>query len=665
MHPVLLDRLLKMMREAGLDPPQGSDGVGRFVPDRKVYFSSGTKGRRDSSALLEYSDFGDTIRGYFINYLDGNSDSRFHTFYLSVKDDEKDGEAGRGKGADPVRMERERELRELREKVRAESAQSAREKALKLCEAGVRADSNPYLAKKGVLPLHPESYLIEVDSEVARQIIGYRPRRGPDVLSGKLLVAPLFDTKGNLVNVELIDPTSIKVGLHGGPRSGVFWNTLPLRDGEPVGLAEGVATAMSLTAAMGFPVVAVGGCGNFRTTLAALRESLPRSALIVFADRGKGADAARRAAQEHGVALLEPPGDLDGTDFNDLHARRGLDALRDHVREGLPETVVDPNALGGIDPGRRRIDFGRITAIPEMDFVLPGLRAGNVGMLVGMGSVGKSYLALQVGMAIAAGRPIPWLSDEGEFIPRVGRVGLIFGEDDDDIIVSRSFHVMESARDFWRDEEIIARLRRNLYTYGLVGQDLRVSVQDRYSVSPGPFLPHLESFCEGKRIVFVDPLARIMDGDENNNLLAGAAMTQLARIGYRTRCAIVLLHHVSKGGAGEREEWTASRGASALTTSVRWQANLRPVTEDEYGMLRLPEPFKDARLNHLALVATKVNYGRRPGTSFLSRGEGGVLQPIRPSGAHLPPPRSPAQGSAAIPWESKGRKPKPFDPDDD
>jgi regulatory protein RepA len=40
---------------------------------------------------------------------------------------------------------------------------------------------------------------------------------------------------------------------------------------------------------------------------------------------------------------------------------------------------------------------------PELDFVLPGLLAGTVGMIVGPGAVGKTTFLLQLAMSLSAG----------------------------------------------------------------------------------------------------------------------------------------------------------------------------------------------------------------------------------------------------------------------
>lgn len=118
-------------------------------------------------------------------------------------------------------------------------------------------------------------------------------------------------------------------------------------DGEPLLLAEGYATALTLRMATDqrVPVVMCLDAGNLRPVADLLRRLYPASRLLICADddwRTTGPDgeplnvgrvkAAEVAKALPGVDVVYPvwrglrePGD---TDFNDLHAREGLEAVR-------------------------------------------------------------------------------------------------------------------------------------------------------------------------------------------------------------------------------------------------------------------------------------------------------------------------------------------------
>lgn len=658
----VLSRLIKLMEEHGFRPNRaGRFPASKLMPGRPISFDTGTskKKKYDSAGFLEYSELEDGIRGYFGSFKggeDGASASSYVPFFIPFDPDE-DARAKRRAPNDPERIKREKELQAVREEAVKSNREAAEKAALRIWDVGGSFEANPYLKRKGVLDLlHPEAVLTQISSDQVKPITGYTPSRGGDLLSGELLVVPLSDAKGNFVNVELIDPTGIKVGLRGGPRKGAFWVTRPISDGITIGVAEGVATAITLSAALDIPLVSVGGCPFFDAALEGLKEALPRARFVVFSDLGNGQLVAAEAAAKHGAAFLAPPPRVaaaGGSDYNDLMAQEGLEAVKAHAGSVLMQAEVDPDGLPGLPPGTRRVDLGAVSELPVMDYVLPGLRAGNVGLLVGQGGAGKSYLCLELGMAIATGRLPPWLEEcPGEFTPKAGKVGLLFGEDDDDVIASRAIYAKRAISEY-ADPEYQSLLSKNVYTYGLVGHDMRISVEDRYEIRDGEFMKSLEIFCTGKRLVVVDPLARLMDGDENDNRAAGAMMNRLVGIAHRTRCAILIIHHISKGGASKNAEsdpddWASARGASALTTSVRFQLNFRPVIQKEFERLCEPgEELDSAKPLYVALTATKVNYGPWPERAFLKKVAGGALIPAIPrkdgSGLLPPPPSSGTQ----------------------
>lgn len=208
-----------------------------------------------------------------------------------------------------------------------------------------------------------------------------------------------------------------------------------------------------------------------------------------------------------------------------------------------------------------RITLTQSATRPALDFVRPGLLAGTVGMIVGQGAIGKSMLALQIGLATATGRPVVG----GSWQPGApGPVTLIFGKDPPEM---------------------------------------------------------LQKLCQ--RLVVIDPLAFLADPDENDNGGMTHLMRMLRGIAAASGGTIIVLHHVSKGGEGEREEWTAARGASALTTACRWQTHLRPPTKAEMQQLDLSPELRSLWIR-CALV--KANYGHHP-EQWFRRGNGGVLEP--------------------------------------
>ena len=136
---------------------------------------------------------------------------------------------------------------------------------------------------------------------------------------GRLLVVPLTDDKGVICSVQLIDESGRKTFLKGGRKKGLLWRPHGLSfdagtEGA-IGIAEGVATAMSVSLLYGVPCVAALDAGNLSPCAETLRRQFPGHALRFYADKdasGVGeekAKAAVRALALQGArcAVLLPP----------------------------------------------------------------------------------------------------------------------------------------------------------------------------------------------------------------------------------------------------------------------------------------------------------------------------------------------------------------------
>lgn len=136
---------------------------------------------------------------------------------------------------------------------------------------------------------------------------------------GRLLVVPLTDDKGVICSVQLIDESGRKTFLKGGRKKGLLWRPHGLSfdagtEGA-IGIAEGVATAMSVTLLYGVPCVAALDAGNLLPCAETLRSQFANHALRFYADKdasGVGEDKAKAAARALALqgarcAVLLPP----------------------------------------------------------------------------------------------------------------------------------------------------------------------------------------------------------------------------------------------------------------------------------------------------------------------------------------------------------------------
>ena len=256
------------------------------------------------------------------------------------------------------RLSRE-ELRKMRAELRKQRAEYERKTAERqsavamlakriLAEAETTADEHEYLSRKRLQIESPCRSLRCISIAKAQELIDHAQIKQDDecgqVLRGKgrLLVVPLTDSTGAVWSVQFIDETGKKIFLKGGRKKGLMWcpDGIGLDAGAAgvIGIAEGVATAMSVTKLYDVPCVAAIDAGNLSPAAETMRERFPNHALAFYADRdpsGVGEEKAREAAlmlQGRGAqcSVLLPPftPEIDAaftqrtgkapTDFNDF-----------------------------------------------------------------------------------------------------------------------------------------------------------------------------------------------------------------------------------------------------------------------------------------------------------------------------------------------------------
>ncbi len=176
--------------------------------------------------------------------------------------------------------------------------------------------------------------------------------------SAGVLLVPMRNAAGELRSIQrilpekLIDkatgkPTTDKLYLPGTAKEGLF-HLIGAAEGAAVILAcEGFATGASLHEATGRPVAVAFDSSNLPPVVRALQGRYPDARILVAGDddrvteaAGKG-NAGRKKATEsaklvRGVPVF-PAGLPDGplSDFNDMHAHAGLDAVRTLIEHAI------------------------------------------------------------------------------------------------------------------------------------------------------------------------------------------------------------------------------------------------------------------------------------------------------------------------------------------
>lgn len=307
---------------------------------------------------------------------------------------------------------------------------------------------------------------------------------------------------------------------------------------------------------------------------------------------------------------------------------------------------------------------------PPLDMVVPGLQAGKVGVIGGAGASSKTMLALQAAISVAGGSDFFGLF--GGVDIRAGRVVYLSLEDDQHALWIREHAISKEIENGLRSgamldngvrrvpekdlpaalEALTEKVDRNLEVLDLYGQGLRFAMKEGGRVVPcEEHIEQLLPILHGARLVVVDTLNRAASAgslDENSAGDMGALLVALERICAQIGCALIVLHHINKGGMsdGEAESLTQDilRGSSVIVDNARWVLMLRVMNEAQ-SRARFGNSWESEKPFWVRREIVKQNHGMPVVAAWLRRATGGVLNAFT-----MPPPKqatSPRKSSAS------------------
>ncbi len=216
--------------------------------------------------------------------------------------------------------------------------------------------------------------------------------------------------------------------------------------------------------------------------------------------------------------------------------------------------------LADIDPEPKRFAVGRLAP------------AGEVTLFTGPGSAGKSLLAQQIATAIAAGSSTLGL----EMVN--GPAVYVTCEDDERELHWRQAHICKALN------VPMASLDGRLLLSSLRGRlDNALEVmKEKGEPEPSPLykLLSLTIRSRGAQILFLDNLAHLFVGNENDRGEVTRFVNLLNRLAGETGAAIVLLGHPNKSG----DDYS---GSTAWLNAVRSQFNIEHDLDTDLRTLRV------------------------------------------------------------------------------
>ena len=403
----------------------------------------------------------------------------------------------------------------------AERWAKAAELAEKLWEAAPAApDAHPYLRRKEVPAL------------------GLRLAR-----DGRLLV-PVLDAAGKAQSLQFIAGDGSKRFLSCGKTAGGFF-PLPARDGSkdgPLLIAEGYATAASLHVATGHACLVAFNAGNLEAVAKLAREQYPDREIVLCADNdcetrkpdgtpwNPGVDAATKAAASIGGRLaICPAHEGCATDFNDLHGKRGLEAVRQVVKKAREESSPMPHGL-------RVVDIAELLSLsipPRGHLLHPVIPEQGLCMLFAERGMGKTFAALHIAYAVSSGGNV-----FGWSAPQPSPVLYLDGEMPFSAMQERIASIVQAA-----ETEPPAASFLRVLTPDLQGDCLMPNLATKEGQEA------LEPYLEGVRLVVVDNLATLARAGRSNDEESWTPVQGWILVLRRRGISVLLVHHASKNGS--------------------------------------------------------------------------------------------------------------------
>jgi RecA-family ATPase len=367
-------------------------------------------------------------------------------------------------------------------------------------------------------------------------------------------------------------------------------------------------------------------CGDW--TKDCVRALAGRDVFILEDNDEAGRRKALGAAQAlHGVAktlrivrLPDLPDKGDVSDWLDADARNAskfADVCFD-TPHWTPETntIATPAPAQADNAALEPLVFIDIVTwqgqpIPEREWaVRDRIPARAVTLLSGDGGVGKTILALHLGVATVLGRD--WLSA----MPEIGPVLGIFCEDDESEIHRRLARMVEHYGVSFAD-------LADLHLISLAGQDALLATPNRTGLMmPTKLFERIrDAACTIKpRLILLDNSADVFGGSENDRAQVRQFIGLLRGLAMASGAAILLTSHPSLTGMNNG---SGLSGSTAWNASVRSRLYLkRAATEKD------EEPDPDLRV----VEVMKANYGP-VGETITVRWKDGLFLPVPAPGS--------------------------------
>jgi putative DNA primase/helicase len=525
-HPKHVDapeiQLKDAMLGVGLKPPDV------LHLDGKLHrFNSGTKGEK-----------GHDKPGWYIIFNDGIPAGRFGCWRSGV---ELTWKADIGRSLTVAEeMAQSRRLSEAKAQRDAEKLKTREVAAntvdLIWSQAGAASPEHPYLQRKGI------------------------KTHGARITGDGRLMVPLYGEDGELSSIQYIAADGDKKYHPGGQTGSMFWMLGTLDDADTLYIAEGFATAATISEVTGKPCAVAYSASNLVPVTGILKTANPTLDICIVADNdasGVGQRYAEQASAKFGVRMTMPPIEGDANDY----VQTGHDLAL------LLKPQIATDYLIHAD------GFSEQPA-PISWLVKHWIQDKALVMVHGPSGGGKTFVTLDWMLHSASGKP-SWFSHK----VKAGNMVYLAGE---------GHHGLRSRIAAWKHHNNVDAL--NMWV-SKSGVDLNTA-EGYFKVAEA-----VRALKIKPSVITVDTLHRFMAGDENSAQDAKTMLDACAALMQEFGCTVILVHHT---GVSEEAQHRA-RGSSAWRGALDIEISIVP-SKPGKPMEIIQRKSKDAEMAHTVYV---------------------------------------------------------------
>ncbi len=283
------------------------------------------------------------------------------------------------------------------------------------------------------------------------------------------------------------------------------------------------------------------------------------------------AERHRRAGREVFVCLSP-----DGTDFNDVLLSNGaieappiwtFEEFQKHARTAMAPPPYQSHF--------RAVKWSELDLPgPEHEWLVKNvLTRGERAMMVGASQSGKSFLALDLALAIAQGKE--WFGN------RTLRGGVVYQAGEGGRGIKKRLRAYRKENDIKPDDElpfVLLPATVDLYASDDQTNKLISEIKHWGSTFDGPL-----------ELVVIDTLSAATPGaDENSSKDIGPVLARCERIAQECNCAVMLVHHMNAGGQKPRGHTSILANLDSVLTVTK--------TEDEDVDRRIIREIETAKM---------------------------------------------------------------------